>query len=158
MEVEDSIFVDEIEDDLEIPDFDERYTISAAPEDEILDMIEDFAGSVGTTREVSTFFKYDRRTQILQEEIKKYPGAKEVKLQLDVPTRWNSLNNMIGAILKHPVREALEECRKIFPDSPNLSSYDWRQIQALREVLVPLEILTLNICKSNFTLLQEINN
>ena len=158
MEVEDSIFADEIEDDLEIPDFDERYMISAAPEDEILDMIEDFAGSVGTTREVSKFFKYDRRNQILQEEIMKHPGAKEVKLQLDVPTRWNSLNKMIGAILKHPVREALEECSKIFPDSPNLSNYDWRQIQALREVLVPLEILTLNICKSNFTLLQVINN
>ena len=87
----DRYYIQENWDDLGNPNFDGRYMISAAPEDEIFDMMEDLAGSVGITRKVSRFIsQYDRRNLFLQEELKKYLEAKEVKLQLNAPTTWNN--------------------------------------------------------------------
>ena len=42
----------------------------------------------------------------------------------------------------------------MFPDFPQLSDSDWEILRNLRDVLVPLEILTKRCCERNFTILQ----
>ena len=42
----------------------------------------------------------------------------------------------------------------MLPDFPQLSDSDWEILRNLRDVLVPLEILTKRCCGRNFTILQ----
>ena len=51
--------------------------------------------------------------------------------------------------------EAFANCKNMFgPEMPVISNRDWEQMRTLSDILVPLELLTKEVCKQNCNILQ----
>ena len=113
---------------------------------------EQYAEVISKVRRVCRLFRKSPLKNERQHDYVKDKFNKELSLQLDCRTRWNSLLSMLRRffLLKDCITPALRVVRSI----DTFSEDEWAVISNLVEALSPLEVVLKGICSEDATLVK----